>query len=254
MQTKRWLTLSNLAAVIVLSLCSSGQVIAQTGQFLGPNPDPGAASEATLAGSWSVDYTSLPPGVGNGAGPVYTDSQRQSWAADDFILPADGTQPPGTNYAGIVRKVTFIGFQGSIPSKVNIYFYRNNGTLPGTSPVFSAMGVSTVGIAGSNFYVNTLAVLPPNQTYWVSVQQAVGNAWYWAERSQQPSTSASAWKLTLPLAPGEAQPLCYNAWGLRVATCEQPYPTNSKGADLAFKVEGDYVVFLDQLYLPNIAR
>jgi hypothetical protein len=280
MQAKRWLTLSSLAAVLALSLCSSGQAIALGGNPLGSEADlaiqsttalgwqetqlpsssqggqpssldPDLAIRATTAVTWAVSQLSA---LQNGAASVYVTSAQQTWAADDFFIP--NLVIPGSIVVGAVRKVTVMAYGNSISvsgKTINVYFYGNaGGNLPSIYPSSVALGLTPYpwdagGLASGDFYVNTAAYLWPNRSYWVSVQvNTTADGWFWAESGTHGFDSA--WKGNR-----DNDAPCKDAWGLRVATCGKP-PIDSKGPDLAFKVEGDYIEFTNQLFLPSIAR
>ncbi len=171
----------------------------------------------------------------NNAGPYSITSQDfeaaddafDNQAADDFIIPASDSSwtineiyIPGAYWNGT----------GLAPA-VNVYFYQNNGTLPGAQ-VYSALGLVPAdnGLGTFTIALTTPAVLPSG-TYWVSVQARMdydaGGQWGWTERTTR-SNSASAWRN-----PGDGFDTgCVN-WGTRFATCyvgDEP--------DLVFRLSG----------------
>ena len=132
-------------------------------------------------------------------------------AADDFVVPA------GVSWSVSQVEVAGVYYNGTGPAPtVNVFFYNNATTLPGTQ-VYSALGVVPTDVSGSfTIALTTPAVLPAG-TYWVSVQAVMsfsaGGQWGWTERTIQ-SNSASAWRNP---GGGFGSP-CAN-WGARVATC-----------------------------------
>jgi hypothetical protein len=281
MQHKRWLTLSGLAIVFSLSLCASGPASMQAGQPLSQNPDvavestialgqavdpltvtkaerllsqdPDLAIRATTAiSAWVVDYSGTPKEYG--AASILASSGRSSLAADDFFIPAGVGIPPGQKYAALVSKVTVNAYASSLTTAnlVNLYFYRNSGSLPVANPASSGRNLvpQGSGLAAGNFYVNTFAVLSPNQMHWISVQVNIGSGsnWYWAE-SDPTKNSVSAWQSNEDYLIN-----CKNVWGQRVDLCSQPPASETKGRDLSFRVEGDFVIFTDEVFLPAVLR
>ena len=102
-----------------------------------------------------------------------------TFSADDFTVPA------GPNWT--VSRVIVSGqyFNGTGPAPlVNVYFYQDNGGLPGTL-ITSFSGVTiSAGAATGNFTVDlpSTVILPPG-TYWMSVTAAMdfgtGGEWGW---------------------------------------------------------------------------
>ena len=147
-------------------------------------------------------------------------------AADDFVIPAgDGSwsinevYAPGAYYNGT----------GPAPA-VNVFFYDNAATLPGTQ-VYSALGLVPSDSAGMFTIALTTPAVLPSGTYWVSVQARMdftaGGQWGWTERTVQ-SNSASAWRN-----PGGGFGTPCTSWGARAATC-----LVGTDPDLAFRLSG----------------
>jgi len=147
-------------------------------------------------------------------------------AADDFVIPAgDGSWSINEVY------VPGVYFNGTGPAPaVNVYFYQNNGTLPGTL-AYSAMGVVPSDSLGTFTIALTTPAVLPSGTYWVSVQArmdfSAGGQWGWTERTVQ-SNSASAWQN-----PGGGFGSPCTTWGARVATCAV-----GTDPDLLFRLSG----------------
>ncbi|MBK6433874.1 hypothetical protein [Candidatus Amarolinea dominans] len=147
-------------------------------------------------------------------------------AADDFVIPAgDGSwsinevYAPGAYYNGT----------GPAPA-VNVFFYDNAATLPGTQ-VYSALGLVPSDSAGMFTIALTTPAVLPSGTYWVSVQARMdftaGGQWGWTERTVQ-SNSASAWRN-----PGGGFGTPCTTWGARAATCAV-----GTDPDLLFRLSG----------------
>ena len=147
-------------------------------------------------------------------------------AADDFVIPAvDGSWSINEVY------VPGAYFNGTGPAPaVNVYFYQNNGTLPGTL-AYSAMGVVPSDSLGTFTIALTTPAVLPSGTYWVSVQArmdfSAGGQWGWTERTVQ-SNSASAWQN-----PGGGFGTPCTTWGARAATCAV-----GTDPDLLFRLSG----------------
>ncbi len=100
-------------------------------------------------------------------------------AADDFIVPA--------SVYWSIEQVEVAGayFNGTGPAPtVNVFFYDNATTLPGTQ-VYSALGVVPTNVNGSFTIALTLPAVLPSGTYWVSVQAVMsfsaGGQWGWTD-------------------------------------------------------------------------
>jgi hypothetical protein len=153
-------------------------------------------------------------------------------AADDFMVTGAGWTIQSVDVLGVY-------YNGTGPATaVNVFFYNNNGTLPG-SLITSEMGnVPTAGLGDGSFSIdlNTPVTLTPG-TYWVSVQCdmsfAVGGQWGWTESGPTQVMSESAWQN-----PGGGFGTPCSAWGPRVTQCAvgaAPY------YDLCFRLNGDIV-------------
>ncbi len=147
-------------------------------------------------------------------------------AADDFVIPSGDA-------SWTIEQVEVAGvyFNGTGPAPaVNVFFYVDAATLPGTE-VYSAIGLVPTDVGGSfAIDLTTPAVLPAG-TYWVSVQArmdfGVGGQWGWTERTVQ-SNSASAWRN-----PGGGFGTPCTAWGPRVSSCAV-----GTDPDLIFRLNG----------------
>jgi uncharacterized repeat protein (TIGR01451 family) len=123
---------------------------------------------------------------------AFTDFNNQG--ADDFVIPAsDGAWTIDAVFA------SGFYFNGVGPTPfVNVYFYADNGGLPGTE-LLAYDGLSTFADVGGALTVDLSAnpaVLSAG-TYWVSVQAdmdfGVGGQWGWLVRTTQ-SNNAAAWR------------------------------------------------------------
>jgi len=134
-----------------------------------------------------------------------------SFAADDFTVPAGGWLIDEVFVQGVY-------FNGAGPAaSVNVFFYADNGTVPGTA-IASYLSLAMIDSSG-DFTIALpapLALAPGN--YWVGVQAnmsfAQGGQWGWTERTVL-SFDPSAW-----INPGGGfGTACTANWGARVATC-----------------------------------
>lgn len=134
--------------------------------------------------------------------------------ADDFTVPA------GVNWTIQQVNVTGIYFNGPGPATaVNVTFYRDASTLPGTAVAggtYTNLPITSGAATGSfNIALPSSLVLSPG-TYWVSVQAIMNftpaGEWGWTDRSVI-STSGSAWQN-----PGGGFGTTCATWG-RKTTC-----------------------------------
>jgi len=141
--------------------------------------------------------------------PTYTD-----FTADDFVVPG--------GQAWSITEVDAQGlyFNGPGPAdNFNIFFYQNNGGLPGTQ-VYSATAQSYVNNSGVfQITLTTPAVLTAG-AYWISVQAhmtySIAGEWGWTDRTAQ-SSSAAAWQN-----PGGGFGTPCTAWGVRTTCVGDP--------------------------------
>jgi hypothetical protein len=113
-----------------------------------------------------------------------------SQLADDFVVPSGQTWT--------INEVDVQGlyFNGPGPAdSFNVWFYQNNGTLPGTQ-VYQATGLAYSGNPDFVIPLTSPAVLSAG-TYWVSVQARMdftpGGEFGWYDRTAQ-SNSGAAWR------------------------------------------------------------
>jgi len=147
-------------------------------------------------------------------------------AADDFVIPV-------ADVAWTITEVYVPGayFNGTGPAPaVNVFFYGNSGTLPGTQ-VYSALGLVPTDAGGTFTIALTTPAVLASGTYWVSVQAvmdfASGGQWGWTERTVQ-SNSASAWQN-----PGGGFGTSCTTWGPRLTGC-----TVGTDPDQVFRLSG----------------
>jgi hypothetical protein len=135
-----------------------------------------------------------------GAGTSHTDSQDfepandalDNQAADDFVVPA-----------GQIWSITGVDVDGEYDASgpadsVHVYFYSNDGNLPGALLASRTSNPYTNG-AGAGDLVITLSspVVLAAGTYWLSVQArqdlAPTGRWFWHNRTVQ-SNQGAAWQ------------------------------------------------------------
>jgi hypothetical protein len=131
------------------------------------------------------------------------------FAADDFVIPS-----------GQTWTITEMDAQGLYSSgggpadNFNVFFYQNNGSLPGTQ-VHSATAQSYVHNAGVFQVTLSAPAILSSGTYWVSVQAQMSfgtnGQWFWTDRTVQ-ANSPAAWQN-----PGGALNVC-PTWAART-TC-----------------------------------
>ncbi|MCU0414617.1 MAG: T9SS type A sorting domain-containing protein [Ignavibacteriaceae bacterium] len=150
--------------------------------------------------------------------------------ADDFVVPAPGWAIDLVENLGVY-------YNGTGPAtSVNVFFYNNSGTLPGTLVEQRLNVIPSGGLATGSFVIpiSPAVNLAPG-TYWVSIQANldfnVGGQYGWTEHN--PFNSPSAWQN-----PGGGFGTPCATWGARVATCAvgtAPY------TDFAFRLSGQLV-------------
>ena len=132
------------------------------------------------------------------AGSVGTSSQEfpdvpthTDFTADDFVVPSGQTWN--------ITEVDAQGFYssgGGPADNFNVFFYRNNGGLPGTQ-VYSATAQSYVNTSGVFQVTLTAPAVLAAGTYWVSVQAHMNfipnGQWVWFDRTVQ-ANSPAAWQ------------------------------------------------------------
>jgi len=129
--------------------------------------------------------------------------------ADDFVVPA--------GEVWTINRVEVAGFyQGAITATtVNVYFYNNTGSLPGS--IIAAQAITTFTDTNGSFVIPIAPVVVPAGAYWLSVQARLnpgagnGRHWYWQDRTVQ-SNNPAAWQNT-----GGGFGVC-TTWGVR-GTC-----------------------------------
>src|SRR6516162_3291264 len=145
--------------------------------------------------------------------------------ADDLVVPGDQTWN--------VQSVDADGlyFNGPGPAaSFNVFFYQNNGTLPGTQ-VFSALN-QPFTVVGTTFTVNLApaAVLAAG-TYWVEIQANMtfnpNGEWGWTDRTVL-SNNPAAWQN-----PGGGFGIC-PTWAPKQSTCI----TTAGGPDQVYRLNG----------------
>ncbi len=153
-------------------------------------------------------------------------------AADDFIVPS--------GFTWTITSMDILGayWNGTGPvASANVWFYANNGTLPGSVVAQALNVVPSDGAATGNLTITfgTPVVLTEG-TYWVSLQGnmdfAAGGQFGWTEHTQV--GSPSVWQN-----PGGGFATSCASWAPRVATCgvgDAPY------YDMAFRLNGEAVV------------
>jgi hypothetical protein len=147
-----------------------------------------------------------------------------SFAADDFVIPAD--------QIWIITEVDVIGESSEPPAppdSFHVFFYADSGTLPGT------LVASRFANSYSGFFTFVITLTSPvmlaRGTYWVSVQAredfSSSGEWFWDNRLVI-SNSGAAWQN-----PGGGFGAGCPTWG-RKTTC---LPTQN-GPDQLFRLVG----------------
>lgn len=143
-----------------------------------------------------------------------------SKAADDFVVPAGQVWK--------IEKVSAAGF-GPFGGVVNVEFYNNAGSLPGT--VIQTYNNVNVSGPGPNLSITLpSALILSAGTYWVSVQvvqPSTSGQWFWNDFGTTSINSEYAWK---------------NPGGAFGATCVAYSPISTcipgHGKNLVFSIEG----------------
>jgi hypothetical protein len=150
---------------------SAGPAVVLYDQYDNPDPFESATSSQVFGGDFS-DF----------------DDQL----ADDFIVPAS------QNWS--VSEVDVLGyydFGGGPADSVNVYFYLDSGSLPGTPVITQTNLPYTGGNPEGSLIIPTAPVALGPGHYWVSVQvnqdyETLGQ-WVWADRAAQ-SNDPAAWR------------------------------------------------------------
>ncbi len=139
-------------------------------------------------------------------------SSYDNQAADDFEVPA------GENWSVGSVFVPGAYYNGTGPAPaVNVYFYENNGGLPGAE-VVSYDGIPVTTDVAGTFTIDLPAPAELGEgMYWLSVQADMdytpNGQWGWTARAVQ-SFSAAAWRN-----PGGGFGTPCADWGYRAARC-----------------------------------
>jgi|GEM_PF-4774682 len=151
-------------------------------------------------------------------------------AADDFVVPAG----PSWSVSRIIVGGLYYNGTGPAPL-VNVYFYNNSGSLPGTLVASALNNAIAAGAGTGNFTIDlALPVSLTAGTYWVSVQAVmsfgVGGQWGWNTRTTT-ALNEAAWRNP---GGGFATP-CTN-WGVMPTCLTQP------NGDMMFSLWGTTVL------------
>jgi len=172
-------------------------------------------------------------------------------AADDFTIP------PGSFFWS-VNKVEVDGFYqepGYQAATVNIYFYTNAGSLPGSS-LYQASFAPSAGLNSGDLVINLNppAGLLAGKTYWLSVQANLDagqsgsvDEWFWGLRGPQ-AGNAAAW---INQGGGFVIGTPCTTWG-PLATCGGADPGAT--TDMQFRLSGSQINIAATVYLPIVSR
>ncbi len=150
-----------------------------------------------------------------------------SFCADDFVVTGGPWEIQSVENLGVY-------YNGTGPAtSVNVWFYSNSGTLPGSQVAAYLNVVPTSGLATGSFTIPISPALQlPNGAYWVCIQAnmdfGVGGQYGWTEHNQFNNPSAFQ-------NPGGGFGTGCATWQPRVATClvgAAPY------YDMAFRLNG----------------
>lgn len=153
-------------------------------------------------------------------------------AADDFQVPS------GEIWSITSMEILGTYWNGTGPvASANVWFYTNNGSLPGSVVAQELNVVPSDGASTGNLIVTFTTPIQLNAgSYWVSLQGnmdfAAGGQFGWTEHTQV--GSPSVWQN-----PGGGFATSCASWAPRVATCgvgDAPY------FDMAFRLSGSSVV------------
>ena len=221
MQSRRWhyLVITALIGLIGIAALLSRPVSAQA-----PDSRPTTSSQPT-ADTLNGDATLVFPKSAssvvlydqlNNAGATDVTSQNfeasfdtfDDFAADDFVVPGGQTWNIDT-----VEVAGEYSGGGGPATSVNVFFYSNAITLPGTLlAARTDISYTTVLTPGNFSILLSPTVMLDSGTYWVSVQAnqdfTPNGQWYWRNRTVQ-ANSAAAWEN-----PGNGFSTGCTSWGI----------------------------------------
>jgi subtilisin family serine protease len=126
---------------------------------------------------------------------IYDLDEEPNWvvqAADDFVVPEGEVWNVHTVYAG-----GFYQAFSSLPGGVNVFFYEDNGGLPGDE-LYAYSALTPASDVGGNLTLDLpLPAVLTEGTYWVSVQPRMDyfahGRWFWYAQSVQ-TNNEFAWR------------------------------------------------------------
>ncbi|MDQ5823193.1 MAG: S-layer homology domain-containing protein [Chloroflexota bacterium] len=125
--------------------------------------------------------------ITNAVDAIRSSTNFGAQTADDFIVPA-----------GLSWSISQIDVNGSLsggvtePPSFNVFFYNDNGTLPGTVVIsHTAITQWTKDVSTSIYTINIPATNLAPGSYWVSVQAVGGSNWFWSGRDPQTNDGAA---------------------------------------------------------------
>jgi hypothetical protein len=165
----------------------------------GPTPTPGTPTNTPVPPTATATSSGVLYNQYNNAGSNATSSQDFEAANDPFDdeLADDFVVPGGETWTITGVDVDGVYFNGTGPAEsVNVRFYQNSGTLPGTL-VTERLAQSYTG-SGGDFVINFgSSVVLTSGTYWMSVQArqdfTPAGQWGWTDRTVQ-SNNPAAWQ------------------------------------------------------------
>lgn len=237
MTPKRWQMGGRMLLLAMALMASSGLEVVRA-QEAGN----GVGAQALLYGQTT--------GEGSGAIssnlPLYTGGARSALAADDFTIPA-----LGSNTYWLIQSITVYGANNSGSPAINgfnIYVYRDAGNLPG-SPVASQFESNISGFGSWDYVINSSLLLPGNQKYWIGIQANIAStgiaSWSWQSSSAGGGTSESAW-IDYGI---QGAGTCFQAWFPRRTVCGIGAQDN-----MAFQLDGVQVTLPFTTFMPLIRK
>lgn len=236
-------------------------VLALAGQWAGAPPARAQGAEPpSQVGALDVfvDQTGGTLGTGGISSylPNLSPGPKSALAADDFVIPASGS-----NQFGRIQRITVIGESTGLPTidKLFMRVYADAGNLPALAP--SAFVEAAPVSAGAWAYVvDTLIIVPAGRRFWLSAQTNVTSAnfatWNWRSTSTGGGTLESAWLDTTLISQNTYinDGLCalevVGNWGQLRSICK----LDADYDNLAFKLEGDIITLASAVFLPLVAR
>jgi hypothetical protein len=177
-----------------------------------PSPTPTATATNTGTPSPTATFTPTPTATcppillydqNNDLATTATNSQNfeasldnfDAQAADDFVVPPDQTWDVSRVYVSGQYTGKYVNGTGPTVYSVNVFFYPNSGTLPGTTAVCTYNDLQVVSYDGSFGVDLTSNCSLGAGTYWLSVQANMNfepdGYWFWKNRAMRMGNGAA---------------------------------------------------------------